>query len=334
MFRQRLFLASFFLAIAAHLTPAMAQQDSFIAVMQRDLGSYAVDVDKAVSLGSDSVRMRRLRQLESSLPLLQYYRRVLRSYGVPPAYAVLPLVESANQPMAISSKGARGLWQLMPQTVQTLSNGARASELPHSVYESTHLASRYLAQLTKTFDHPIYVLAAYNWGPARVSALQKQLLYPQQLLQDATVPLETREYVASVLGYWREIAHVPQAHTLWRYPDVDYFIEIPRQGSSPQATEVNRFVNPYPGLANRYLVATSAFEQYFNERLYVNNVQKKQTQAVCEAYQVYVMREGDTAETITKRFGLNQQWRDHLLRLAVRPGQVLALPVRSSAQEC
>ena len=305
-----------------------------MALMQQDLGTYAAQAERTVSLGSESIRMRRLRQIESSLPLLQYYRRVLRSYGVPPAYAILPLVESANQPMAVSSKGARGLWQLMPQTVQTLSNGPRASELPHSVYESTHLASRYLAQLTKTFDHPIYVLAAYNWGPARVSALQKQLLYPQQLLQDATVPLETRQYVASVLGYWREIGHLSPSHALWRYPDADYFVEVSRLGGSPEATEVNRFVNPYPGVANRYLVATPAFEQYFNSRLHTSSSSKKPSQAVCQAYQVYVMREGDTAETLTKRFGLDSQWRDHLARLMPRPGQVLALPARAGELEC
>ena len=99
MLRPCLFLVSLVLTVFGMVTPVMAQQDSLMAVMQRDLSSYAVDAERTVSLGSDSVRMRRLHQIESSLPLLQYYRRVLRSYGVPAAYAVLPLVESANQPM-------------------------------------------------------------------------------------------------------------------------------------------------------------------------------------------------------------------------------------------
>lgn len=72
--------------------------------------------------------------------------------------------ESAFNPQAISVKGATGLMQLMPATMQQfkVSDG-------HEPEQNIRAGSQYLAQLIKDFNGELpLALAAYNAGPAAV----------------------------------------------------------------------------------------------------------------------------------------------------------------------
>ena len=94
--------------------------------------------------------------------------------------------ESGYNPGAVSSKGARGLMQLMPKTAQDL-------KVADSFNPEDNIRGgvRYLRFLLDTFKGDVTLaLAAYNAGLARVS-------------QYGGVPPyeETRNYVAKVLSY-------------------------------------------------------------------------------------------------------------------------------------
>jgi soluble lytic murein transglycosylase-like protein len=92
--------------------------------------------------------------------------------------------ESANNPRAVSPKGAQGLMQLMPQTANML--GVRNSFDPE---ENVDGGVRYLRNLLLLYDNDmIKALAAYNAGPQRV--LQYKGLPPYR---------ETHAYVARVI---------------------------------------------------------------------------------------------------------------------------------------
>ena len=108
-------------------------------------------------------------------------------------------VESAGNKDAVSSKGARGLMQLMAGTAKDLGVDATDPE------QNVEGGSRYLRQQLDTFGDERLALAAYNWGPANIkSAIAKVKAEGKtptwdNIKQFVKIPKETREYVEKVL---------------------------------------------------------------------------------------------------------------------------------------
>jgi soluble lytic murein transglycosylase-like protein len=85
-------------------------------------------------------------------------------YGLPRALVRgVMTVESGLIPEAVSSKGAIGLMQLMPETARDLGVD------PHDPAQNVDGGTRYLRQLLLRYDGGLrHALAAYNAGPAAV----------------------------------------------------------------------------------------------------------------------------------------------------------------------
>jgi len=97
--------------------------------------------------------------------------------------------ESAFNPRAVSSKGAQGLMQLMPDTAREL----RVDD-PFDPYDNLQGGVRYLRRMLDTFNGNIQLaLAAYNAGPNAVQSSASIPPYP-----------ETQTYVRRVLKYHKE----------------------------------------------------------------------------------------------------------------------------------
>ena len=93
--------------------------------------------------------------------------------------------ESGFRPCAVSPKGAMGLMQLMPQTVEQFHLAD-----PFGAAENVSAGAQYLKQLMGRFKGDLKLtLAAYNAGPGRVDGDQP------------SVPdiLETKDYVKQIL---------------------------------------------------------------------------------------------------------------------------------------
>ncbi|MGG1877711.1 lytic transglycosylase domain-containing protein [Paenibacillus cisolokensis] len=116
-------------------------------------------------------------------------------YGVPVSLIKSVIqIESAFNPNAVSSAGAKGLMQLMDGTARGL--GVSDSFDP---VQNIDGGTRYLSNLLQRFGGEIAVaLAAYNAGPTRVASLG--ITTDEELMASLHVlPAETQAYVQKVM---------------------------------------------------------------------------------------------------------------------------------------
>jgi membrane-bound lytic murein transglycosylase D len=118
--------------------------------------------------------------------------------NMPMELALLPFIESAFNPQAVSSARAAGMWQFMPATGKDFSlkqNVFRDDR--RSVLDSTRAALDYLQRLHGMFGDWHLALAAYNWGEGNVGRAIKnnQARGVGTAYTDLNMPDETRNYV-------------------------------------------------------------------------------------------------------------------------------------------
>ena len=112
-------------------------------------------------------------------------------------------VESAYNPIAMSSKGAVGLMQLMPATATRMGVTDRRDPLAN-----LRGGARYLSQLVTLFDGELpLALAAYNAGEQAVQRHERKI--PPYA--------ETQAYVSAVLRRYAELSRIKAAHEHWRH---------------------------------------------------------------------------------------------------------------------
>lgn len=118
--------------------------------------------------------IRSLERMETYYPVVEKY---LKKYGLPLEVSLLIIVESGYMPKALSTKGALGLWQLMPLTAKIY--GLKINQYVDErmdVEKSSFAATRYIRDLIETFNgNWELVLASYNGGGGYInSQIRKQ----------------------------------------------------------------------------------------------------------------------------------------------------------------
>lgn len=139
-----------------------------------------------------------LRMTERSRRYIYHIVEELERRNMPTELALLPFIESAFNPEAVSSAKAAGMWQFMPATGKyfDLKQNMFRDER-RDVLESTRAALDYLQKLYDMFDDWHLALAAYNWGEGSVGkalARNKSRGLPLTYA-DLQMPNETRYYV-------------------------------------------------------------------------------------------------------------------------------------------
>lgn len=111
-------------------------------------------------------------------------------FGIPEAWirAVLS-AESAHDIGAVSSAGARGLMQIMPDTWAELRIQHRLGADPYDPRDNIFAGTAYLRQMLDRYGSIGAMLAAYNAGPGR---------YDEYVATGRPLPAETRAYVAKL----------------------------------------------------------------------------------------------------------------------------------------
>lgn len=141
-----------------------------------------------------------LERVEQLRPVVE---PVLRQAGLPPDLAAVLLVESGGNPMALSRKGARGLWQLMPDTARRYGLVVSPTKDERlDAQKATWAASQYLRDLYAQFGDWRLALAAYNAGEGAVSRAVARIGSRDfsVLSLEHGIPEETRKYVPAVVA--------------------------------------------------------------------------------------------------------------------------------------
>ena len=195
---------AFILSANQDLWPVLSQNFSILS--DADKGDIQYQIDR------DLQHPRYIQKLtKNARPYLYYIYQETQKKHLPAELALLPMIESEYTPSGYSSKGAVGLWQLMPHTaylygvkINTWYDGRRSTTV------STTVALKFLSYLYDQFHHNwLLALAAYNAGPGTVSAA---IHYNRAHGQPTNfwalhLPAQTEAYIPKLLALAAIIQH-------------------------------------------------------------------------------------------------------------------------------
>lgn len=193
------------LASVNRATPPITSETQSSKTRNNGLAATYDQRSKLMSNGGQSRAEVRMNLLRPSVD------PILRSHGIPAELAAVILVESGGRATALSPKGARGFWQLMPDTARRYGLVVGQSKDDRiDLFKSTDAAARYLHDLYAQFGDWKLALAAYNTGEGNVASaiLRAHTQDFDQLATLQMLPLETRNYVPRVLATARSVSPI------------------------------------------------------------------------------------------------------------------------------
>ncbi|MDD2814342.1 MAG: transglycosylase SLT domain-containing protein [Thiotrichaceae bacterium] len=183
-------------------------------------------------------------------PFLYHIVEEIEQRGMPLEIALLPAIESAFEPGALSPKRAAGIWQFTPGTARNFGlqldswyDGRR------DVVASTSAALDYLQKLHQEFNGDWFTaLAAYNFGEGNIrKAIERNRSAGRPTdFWSLDLPAETRNYIPSLLAIstiiakphqygisLRSIADSPQIEHIEIGSQIDLTVAARLAGLSP-----------------------------------------------------------------------------------------------------
>jgi len=287
--------------------------------------------------------------LERGSKYLYYIVGELEKRGMPTELALLPLVESAFNPLAYSSAKASGLWQFIPSTGKdfNLAQNWWVDER-RDVIASTDAALNYLQALYEMHGDWHLALASYNWGEnAVMRAVNKNRAkgLPTDFA-NLTMPAETRNYVPKLQALKNIIAN-PQLFgiKLPELPNEAYFGTVEVAKSIDLATAANLAEMPVkdflelnpafnrpviPGREDRTLVLPTEKIEIFQ-----SNLEKADRPLL--SWRTYTVARNERVEEVAARFGIPvarlRQVNSLPPRGRLAPGYTLLVPSSQGAGE-
>jgi len=161
---------------------------------------------------------------------LYHVVEALEARGLPTELALLPFVESAYNPMALSRMQASGLWQFMPATGRQYNlHQDWWRDLRRDPIASTDAALEYLSYLYEFQGDWHLALASYNWGEGAVRRSMARNAEAGKPTDYSAIrlPNETRHYIPKLQAI-KNIVADPQKYgiTLPHVPDMPYFVTV------------------------------------------------------------------------------------------------------------
>ena len=190
-----LFDKIFFLTLLLLINSIQVHADSFFEYFasEQKLNSSHLRINNKTKVSN----FYNLDLIISSTPSIKFYSEIIEKENLPIDLALIPLLESGNNPLARSKKNALGLWQFLPSTAREWGLSTNRIDSRTNVIESTQAAIQYLSYLHGQFKNWDLALAAYNWGIGSVKKALKTGLITNNKINLHKLPLETRKYLLS-----------------------------------------------------------------------------------------------------------------------------------------
>lgn len=240
--------------------------------------------------------------------------------GLPTELALLPFVESAMNPVALSPAQAAGLWQFIPST-------GRAYDLRQDwwvdnrrdVVQSTRAALDYLQKIHAMHGNDWFLaLASYNWGEgavARAVRRNQSQGRPTDYLS-LSMPAETRHYVPKLMALRNIVLRAEQLGVaLPALPNRPYFAMVEKTrpidldlAARFAGMSVEEFVALNPA-HNRPVISATRNNQIKLPADRVERFQAAIEQHAAEAkafatWEPYTLKDGESLDSLARRGGV------------------------------
>ena len=257
------------------------------------------------------------RMIDRSRRYLYYVVVEVEKRNMPLEIALLPMVESAFNPHAVSVARAAGMWQFMPSTGTHY--GLKQNfwyDSRRDVVAATDSALNYLQKLHGDFDDWQLALAGYNWGEgnvARAVARNQKVGLPANYAS-LKMPDETRNYLPKLQAL-KNIVRDPDKYPaldLTDIPDAPYFTVIKMDRKidvkvAAQLAEMSvqefQYLNPQhnrpviAGADDYTILLPIDKAELFAAKLELTN-------QPLVSWQAYRVQYGETMDRIAAKFGL------------------------------
>lgn len=285
------------------------------------------------------------RIIERSRKYLYHIVDELEQRGMPTELALLPMVESAFNPLAASPARALGMWQFIPSTGKNykLDRNFWVDER-RDIIASTSAALDYLQNIYEMHGDWHLALASYNWGEhavARAVAKNQAKGLPTDYAS-LTMPTETRYYVPKLQALKNIIAQ-PElfGFQLDRVPNQPYFetVDLARDIDISLAAKLaelplSEFIALNPahhrplirGDQDHQLVLPTEKVQTFLSNLRRHEAQEKPL----ATWRTHRLKEGEKLDKVASRFNVSvarlKQLNGITNRTKIGPGLNLLVP--------
>ena len=258
------------------------------------------------------------RSFERAKPFLFHIVEELEKRGMPTELALLPLVESAYNPKAVSPAQAAGMWQFIPSTGKQykLSQDWWRDER-RDIIASTTAALDYLQMLHGMFGDWHLALASYNWGEGAVGRAVERARAKGERADYASLrmPAETAGYVPKLQaiknivmnpGLYNvalpDVPNTPYFATITKTRDIDVktaakFAEMPVEEFLALNPAHNRPV--IPGANRPIIVLPTGKVDAFNKNLSDNEGKSM------SSWQAYLLKAGEKLDAVAAKFGID-----------------------------
>jgi membrane-bound lytic murein transglycosylase D len=289
------------------------------------------------------------RMIDRSSHFLFHILEEVEKRGMPTEIALLPMIESAYNPLAYSTAHASGIWQFIPSTGKHY--GLRQTwwyDGRRDVIAATEAALDYLEKLHAMFGDWELALASYNWGEGAVSrAVERNRA--KGLPDDyeyLPLPSETRSYLPKLIAvrniiadpgrFGLEIEDIPnepyfETLTLERHIDVRVAAKL-----AEMPMDEFKFLNPGH---NKPVIKAGEAERIVLPRgkvaTFRSNLKKYDRPLV--SWNTVRLRRGDKVKSIAAKHGMTLTELKTANGIArhrrVVPGQVLLVRVREGVAD-